>query len=116
MKRDMELIRKILIYTEKLPAGEISGINSDDHSENEVAEHIALLEEAGLIDAVIRTDEKGCPSDASIRRLTMEGHEFLSNAKNNTVWKKVLKQIKEKGIEAFNKLSKNGTMLFLFMM
>ncbi len=59
MKRDLELIRKILLLAENLPSGEISGIRSDDHIENEVAEHIALLKEPGFLDAVIRTDEKG---------------------------------------------------------
>jgi hypothetical protein len=33
-----------------------------------------------------------------IRRLTWEGHEFLSKAKNDTVWKKVLQQAEEKSM------------------
>ena len=27
----------------------------------------------------------------------MKGHEFLANARNNTVWKKVMAQAQEKG-------------------
>lgn len=98
MKRDMELIRDILQIAENLEAGQTSGVASNEHSEHEIAEHIALLKEAGLIEAIIRNDNKGCPSGAIIRRLTWEGHEFLAKAKNDTVWKKVLQQAEEKGM------------------
>jgi len=58
----------------------------------------ATLKEAGLIDAIIRSDGHGCPFGAIVRRLTWEGHEFLAKAKNDTVWKKVLQQAEEKGM------------------
>jgi hypothetical protein len=32
-----------------------------------------------------------------IHRLTWDGHEFLANAKNDTIWKKVTSQAEEKG-------------------
>ena len=33
-----------------------------------------------------------------VGRLTWEGHEFLDKIKNDTVWNKTLKVIKEKGL------------------
>jgi hypothetical protein len=98
MKRDMELIREILQFAENLSAGQTSGVATDKHSAQEIAEHIALMKEAGLIDAVIRCDQKGCPAAAIIGRLTWDGHEFLAKAKNDTIWKKVLQQAEEKGM------------------
>jgi len=32
-----------------------------------------------------------------VRKITWKGHDFLANAKNDTVWKKVMNEAKEKG-------------------
>lgn len=54
MKRDMDLIRAILIEVEKLPfdAG-FHDISVSGYSEEEIAYHVRLAHEAGLIEAVV---------------------------------------------------------------
>ena len=78
MKRDMELIRYILLQKE--------AEEPIDGGHAEVVYHIALLKEAGFVEAVIRNDPLGVPSDAVILKLTWAGHDFLDAARDNKIW------------------------------
>ena len=88
MKRDMDLIREILLFAEKHCDGKYEyGINVAElpqkyHNINEfeLREHITLTIENGLIEA------SGAFGDYSIGRLTWEGHEFLGNARSPKAW------------------------------
>ncbi|TVQ90226.1 MAG: DUF2513 domain-containing protein [Bacteroidetes bacterium] len=87
MKRDIDLVRKILLEIEKKedPTGwlipEIEG-----YSEDEIIYHIKVLAEADFLDAK-NLGGKGGFEWAAIN-LTWEGHEFLDAARNDTIWKK----------------------------
>jgi hypothetical protein len=51
--------------------------------------------EANLLDGdIIRTFGN---SSYLVRKITWQGHDFLANAKNDTIWKKVMTEAKEKG-------------------
>ncbi len=60
--------------------------------------HLNILQEAGLI--VVKR-AKGERHNAGawpiVLRLTWEGHDFIAAAKNESVWKKMLDALKEKG-------------------
>ena len=85
MKRDMDLIRTILLEVEKLP---LSGANSEleipGHTPEEVTYHIMLCQEAGLLDAVDASSFDGTYWIPT--RLTYQGHEFLDAARADTIW------------------------------
>jgi len=55
MKRDMDLIRKILLsiedHEEDTDLTEFNNLEKEGHSKSEIYYHIELLNEAGLIDA-----------------------------------------------------------------
>jgi hypothetical protein len=95
MTRDIELVRKLLLYfEEKLDDRLEERVVIDGYDESAIAYHMILLYEAGLIE--------GEPSVSStskriIRvypmRLTWEGHEFLAAARNDTVWQKTKAKI-----------------------
>ena len=54
MKRDLELIREILLRVEALPVGHfLSNIEIDEYSPDVIGEHVRLLQEAGFIDAQV---------------------------------------------------------------
>jgi hypothetical protein len=90
MKRDMDLIRNILLQTE---AGQpIVG------EKTAVVYHIALLKEAGFVEAVIRNGPLGMPSEAVIRRLTWAGHDFLDAMRDETIWKKAKDKFIKPGV------------------
>ena len=94
MKRDMDLVRKILFEIEKMeysdnrleiyPRG---GFSSEDeplhgYQREDISYHLLLLKEASLIQA----DQLGAfwyPI-----RLTWEGHEFLDAARDDARWEK----------------------------
>lgn len=92
MKRDMDLVRLMLLRTEALGVDEEAGARY--HAECEKydpyvrAHHIAIMKEAGLIIGEAVTDVKGIPAKGFILRLTWQGHEFLDAARSDTIWRK----------------------------
>ena len=93
MKRDMELVREILFCAEK---DDSTAALEEKYGRETVAGHVAILKDAGMIEGAIVPNHVGVPVAARIIRLTWAGHEFLDNARDNVVWKKVLKTIGEK--------------------
>ncbi len=82
MKRDMDLIRALLLSTE--------GENLPDLSkwtEAQQVEHMALLVEAKLVHGEIMFGGDGEIRSVIYTRLTWDGHEFLASARDDTVWK-----------------------------
>lgn len=90
MRRDMDLVRDILRYLAKQPAGTIvKEMNIRDVDNMVIAEHVADLNDAGLIDVCIAKNDVGFPQEFEIFRLTWAGQEFLDLADNDTVWNRV---------------------------
>lgn len=99
MKRDMDLIRNILIGIEAYPAANgvihLDELGLGDYPPEVVAYHVKLLDEAGLIVASdFSADDElvWLPS-----RLTWSGHEFLDAARHATVWEKAKHVIQQQG-------------------
>lgn len=99
MKRDMELVRNILL---KIENNTIKNTNDllDEHAIKEDREilvyHLSMLiDQAGLV--------KGIPAHSFANKdwlditLTWEGHDFLSNIQDSNVWSKVLKKLSSVG-------------------
>ena len=87
MKRDMDLIRTILIEVEKLPPEPgFHNVSVPGYTEEEITYHVELAHEAGLIEAVGLTSLDGVCWKP--RRLTYQGHQFLDAARSDTVWEK----------------------------
>ena len=74
MKRYMLLIRAILEYvTVKSDGNDLAIPEIDGYTPDQVRYHVKLCEEAGFLD-IIMDSQQVC----GIRRITWEGHEFLS--------------------------------------
>lgn len=99
MKRDWELIRKLLIavenssYDENITPYSISGYDPEL-----VGYHIKLLSDARLVD-VIRSNSDSMIYEYYASDLTLSGHEFLDGIRNENSWKKIKTIIKSKGAE-----------------
>jgi len=96
VKRDMELVRRVLLAMEEHPepVGWLT-ITVEGYSDEEVSYHVKMLHEAGFLTAENLTTFGGfCWMPKS---LTWEGHEFLDTVKNDTVWRKTKDFVKEKG-------------------
>jgi hypothetical protein len=102
MKRDMNLIRFLLLDTE----GEDPKPDLSPYSEEQKVYHSALLIEAGLVDGRIIGGSNGEPVGTVTLRLTWAGHEFLDAARNDTIWHKAGERIKKSGVDVTMSLTK----------
>ena len=102
MKRDLDLIRKILLEVESCddPDGIFNtmDINIEGYRAELIQYHVGLLIDAGLVTS---SGEPVGFMDASFIsyfsvKLTWTGHEFLDNAKNESVWQTVKKGLGSK--------------------
>lgn len=93
MKRDMELIRLLLIESEtgESPDG-LSGYPLKERLYN-----LQLMSDAGLVVARFVPDV-GEPSSAYIDRLTWSGHDFLDATRDSKIWKKAKEHFIRAGV------------------
>ncbi|WP_186121166.1 DUF2513 domain-containing protein [Burkholderia gladioli] len=93
MKRDMDLIRELLLKLESLPMerGDVLIISADDqevqvqgYDDNQIDYHLSLINEAGLIDSA----GAGSMTGYGFRRLSWAGHDFLDSIRSPDVWAK----------------------------
>jgi DNA-binding transcriptional ArsR family regulator len=95
MKRDMDLIREILLEIEAHPEpwGDIK-IKIQGSSPEEVSYHVKLLYQAGLIEAI---DLSSMGNFVWVpQSLTWQGHEFLSASKDISTWRRASRLVLEK--------------------
>lgn len=84
MKRDMDLIRTLLMNTEALPDTNGHPISAEGHGAAEICEHVRLAQEAGLLEARFLPGSTEC----AVLRLTWAGHEFVDAARESRIWEK----------------------------
>ncbi len=100
MKRDWDLIRKILLEIERKESAKFENITIQEFEFGKIAEHVAILKEAGLIEAETPRSASGTFKLAIVSRLTWEGHEFMELSRNDSFWNKAIKQMKDKALPA----------------
>jgi len=84
MKRDMDLVRAVLLAVEaEADPFEIAG-----HSHKQILGHVRMVTEAGLL------------LDETPLRLAWTGHDFLAAARNESVWRGVKRKLTEKVADA----------------
>lgn len=98
MQRDLDLFRDLLLKfeanaemdgTRQFMYAEPEEIGIHGRTCEEVAYHIRLLIEAGLVRGVITMGYRL----HIISGLTNEGHDFLDNARNSGIWNKVKSRV-----------------------
>jgi hypothetical protein len=53
-----------------------------------IAYQVALMRDAGLVEAAITDDSAGAPVGYQIFRITWTGHDFIDAMRSDTVWEK----------------------------
>lgn len=98
MKRDMELIRKLVLALDDAPTGYAPRkLNIEGYTPDQISYHAFLLLDAGLAEGS-RVQHMGSSGpQAMLRNLTWAGHEFADAARDETRWKKALGIVQEKG-------------------
>lgn len=96
MKRDMELVRQILLKIEQEPSGWVPHeINIKGYTKEQIGYHLLLMIEAGLLEGERVTTMSSKSPCGYATRMTWYGHEFLDSARDPKLWKEA-KQIVEK--------------------
>lgn len=87
MKRDMNIIRQILLKLEESETGYAPDpIEIDGYSQTQIGYHTLLLIEAGLVDGEEVTGDGDEGPVGAASRLTWDGHEFLDAAREPRRW------------------------------
>ena len=100
MKRDMDLVRKILFEIEGKPPFECSDIKIDGYDMQAIAYHCEMLYNEGYIKNYFGVTCDGFDGvlKFGVQDLTWEGHELLESIRQDTVWNRTKQTIKEKGL------------------
>lgn len=100
MKRNWELVRKILAQIEELNSSErsLEPTALEGYSSGVVSYHMSLLKGAGLIEATCFQPLSG-ELECIATSLTWDGHEFLDKIRSDTTWEKIKSLAKTKGLD-----------------
>lgn len=91
MKRDMELIRKMLLAVEYSESGRAPRpLMIEGYDPAIIGYHSLLLVEAGLCTGAEHKTLGQPTPNATLFRLTWAGHEFLDAARDETRWRKAM--------------------------
>ena len=99
MKRDWDLVRLILLRAQDLPPRQsLQCTDLEGYDAEVVAEHMYLLDQAGLAEVTMARSNNS-PASGRVNRLTWEGHEFIDLMTSDTQWNRVKETLKERGID-----------------
>ena len=102
MKRDWDLLRKLLLEIEsKQCVGDVTISEMAGYNYSVVTYHIDLLSQAGLINASkISTAMSGDYNDLifSIHGITFDGHELLESIRDDDIWDRVKQEVARLGL------------------
>jgi hypothetical protein len=98
MKRDMDLIRGIILAVEDLPTASALGrtLNLEGYSEDQIGYHSYLIVDAGLATGIDISASGNSGPMWQIDCLTSAGHDFADAARNESTWRKALAIAKDK--------------------
>jgi len=98
MKREMDLIRAIVLAVEDHPHGFAPhDITIDGYSAEQIGHHNYLHWKEGYVEGFDLTSLSDTSHVAGITSLTWKGHEFADLARGERGWAHVMKLVREKG-------------------
>lgn len=96
MKRDMDLVRTILLLVEDNPDAVMETIPEiPEYTKDQVAEHIRLLVEGDMLTATDASSKD--EADFFYIRLTWRGHDFIDSVRDSEIWRKTKSAAKRIG-------------------
>jgi len=102
MRRDMDLIREILLAVESHEHGYApSKISVEGYTDEQVGYHSYLLLQANLVEGLNRNLDQAPGPSAIILNLTWEGHEFLASSRSPPIWAQAKQLIAKAGDGSF---------------
>lgn len=101
MKRDFDLIRRILIDLENEPeaAARLFPQSFPEWPSETVNYHIWLLMQSGLVSGVCNHEQPRAGFNCYAVCLTWQGHEFLAAVRDDTAWRKLRQTLADKSVD-----------------
>lgn len=98
MKRDLELIRKMVLAIEDAPSGWAPrDLKIDGYTDEQIGYHAYLIIDAGLAKGQDASTLGSQSPVGFISRLNSAGHDFADAARDETRWRKAMGVVQEKG-------------------
>ncbi len=92
MKRDVDLVRKILMACTDHEHGHAPrDLAIEGYSEEQIGYHVYLMMQAGLVDGADVTTMGSSSPEAVLNSITWAGHEFLEASRDERLWSKAKK-------------------------
>lgn len=99
MKRDFDLIRKILLYVEENHDGSVMYIRKLENYDNKVlVTHCEILINQKFLEGKVSRVDTG-EGIYICKGITYEGYEFLDKIRDITIWGKIKKYVKDNKME-----------------
>lgn len=97
MKRDMDLVRKLLLETEKseAPFDPTQNKTFIDYTDDMLYYHVELLQGHNLLDAQIQRGFSGKVISCNIISLTWDGADYVDAIRESKVWDRTKRVVKE---------------------
>lgn len=94
MKRDMAIIREILLQCEQARSGfDLSSVCTSQDERDLYAYHVQLLDDGGYIIANVKRTAGGHAITVYIERMTWAGTELLESLRNESVLKETMRRL-----------------------
>lgn len=94
MRRDMDLVRSILMQAEAADGPlDMGDMDPCGHTEEEVAYHIELMAQRGLVSATVRRAYGGAVMLCRVDALTWDGQDMLDAVRSERVWARARRAI-----------------------
>ena len=97
MKRDLDLVRQVLLQIEALPAGPPAQYRTSEIDDPVLLAHFELVIAAGLVNGKIARSQGTRGDVISISGLTWEGHEWIEMVRSQTVWNEIKSTLLQHG-------------------
>ena len=99
MKRDMDLVRSILLEIEKqYQSTAIHNLTIEGCDMAKIAYHCKILHEAGLVSDYNAQYDDDDIDFFTVGPLTWDGNDYLDKIRDNSIWKKTKDVIRKKGL------------------
>ena len=106
MKRDLDLVRQLLLQIEGLPAGPPAQYRTSEIEDPVLLAHFELVIASGLVNGKISRSQSSRGDVISISGLTWEGHEWIEMVRSQSVWNATKSMLIDSGAALTYELTK----------
>ena len=97
MKRDLDLVRQLMLQIEALPAAPPVQYRMSEIEDPVLLAHLEMLIEAGLVSGRISRSQGARGDVISVSGLTWQGHEWVEMVRSQSLWNEVKSAVLDGG-------------------